>query len=412
MNVVFISPHYPAEMQDFTRGLAEVGARVIGLGDVGLEQVPPSVRHHLADYIHVASLGDTRAVFARLRGWLAHHDGLSIDRVECLWEPYVLLAADLRDAFGVPGMNRDTVLGFRDKSLMKERLRSHGLRVPHYAQVDDAAQARAESRRIGFPVVVKPVAGAGTAHTYRADDAVALEQVLERIASTRGSLSELSVEEYIDGDEFTYDTVAIEGRAVFESVTQYLPKPLEARNQEWISPAQVAFRDPHIPQLQPGIELGRAVLRALGMGTGFVHMEWFRKSSGEVVFGEIGCRSGGAKLMDQINFANDFDVYREWARSVCWHHFREQPHRRYHTVVVFKRAMGQGRITHVEGLHALRQLCGDWLVLEHLLPIGHPRRDWKQTLLSDGYVLIRHPDLGQLRIMMSQAITDLRLYAE
>ncbi len=399
-------------MPEFTRGLAEVGARVIGLGDVPREHVPAPVRHHLADYLQVASLNDTRAVQGSLRRWQAHHSGQSIDRIECLWEPYVLLAADLREALGVPGMTRDTVLGFRDKALMKQRLRAHGIRVPRDAVVDDADQARAAVARIGFPVVIKPIAGAGTAHTHRADGPGSLEQVLERIMAARGSLRQLSVEEYIDGDEFTYDAVAINGDAVFESVTQYFPKPLEGRNEEWISPAQITLRDPHIPQLRPGIELGRTVLGALGMGTGFAHMEWFRTSRGEVVFGEIACRPGGAKLMDQINFANDFDVYREWARSVCWQHFRDQPHRRYHTAVVFKRAMGQGRIRHIAGLDTLRRHCGDWLVLEHLLPIGHPRRDWKQTLLSDGYVLIRHPDLGHLRAMMNTAITELRLYAE
>jgi hypothetical protein len=28
-----------------------------------------------------------------------------------------------------------------------------------------------------------------------------------------------------------------------------------------------------------------------------------------------------------------------------------------------------------------------------LLPVGAPRRNWKQTLLSDGYLVVRHPDL-------------------
>ena len=28
-----------------------------------------------------------------------------------------------------------------------------------------------------------------------------------------------------------------------------------------------------------------------------------------------------------------------------------------------------------------------------MLPVGAPRRDWKATLLSDGHVMVRHPDL-------------------
>ena len=147
------------------------------------------------------------------------------------------------------------------------------------------------------------------------------------------------------------------------------------------------------------------------MGTGFVHMEWFRKPDGEVVFGEIAARSGGAKLVDQMNFANDFDVYREWARATCWHAFEDTPRRRYHVAVVFKRAMGQGRIARIEGLQALRRFCGPGLVIEDLLPIGHPRRNWKSTLLSDGYVLMRDPDYQRTLDMMAFAVNRLGLHA-
>ncbi|MCG8423777.1 MAG: ATP-grasp domain-containing protein [Proteobacteria bacterium] len=409
MNVLFISPHYPEEMQDFTRGLAEVGVRVTGLGEAPLDHIPEQVKRHLTGYIRVENMADSAAVLARIG---ADRQKGPFERIECLWEPYVLVAAELREALGIAGMSVDTVMGFRDKSIMKDRLTARNLRVPQHVQVHSAEQARSAAAALGFPVVVKPNSGAGTAHTYDATDAGQLDRVLERIASQRRWLGQLSVEEYIEGDELTYDAVAIAGRPAFESVAQYFPKPLEGRNKEWISPAQIVYRNPYEPEFASGIKLGRAVLDALGMGTGFVHLEWFRKPDGEVVFGEIACRAGGAKLMDQINFANDFDIYREWARSVCWHSFEGIPHRRYHTAVVFKRAMGQGRITHIEGLSRLRAYCGDSLVLAHLLPIGHPRRDWKQTLLSDGYVLIRHPDLARCKEMMKLAITELRMYAQ
>jgi hypothetical protein len=161
----------------------------------------------------------------------------------------------------------------------------------------------------------------------------------------------------------------------------------------------------------PGIKLGRGVLAALSMGTGFVHMEWFRKPDGEVVFGEIACRAGGAKLIDQMNYANDFDVFREWARSVCWHSFEATPHRRHHVAVVFKRAQGQGRITGVAGLQELRAFCGRDLLAVDLLATGQERRNWRNTLLSDGHVVMRSPDLGRCHELMKFAVNNLRIYA-
>src|SRR5690606_7925196 len=132
--------------------------------------------------------------------------------------------------------------------------------------------------------------------------------------------------------------------------------------------------------------------KALGMTTGFTHMEWYKKPDGEAVFGEIAARSPGGKLVDQMNFANDFDVYRETARAICWNSFEARPQRRYHVAALFKRAMGQGKIRRIEGLDEIKHRLGPSLVVSDLLPIGHPRRDWRQTLLSDGYMILRHPD--------------------
>ena len=100
--VVMLSPGFPAEMAYFTRALAAVGARVIGVGDQPPPSCPPPARDALAHYEHVA-LADEGAVLAALRG-LARH--ARFDQVECLWEPYMILAARIREAFGLPGHDR------------------------------------------------------------------------------------------------------------------------------------------------------------------------------------------------------------------------------------------------------------------------------------------------------------------
>ena len=404
MRVLFLAPQYPPEMQQFTRGLAEVGAEVVGVADVPQDQLPPEVKRALSAYVQVPELLDEAAAAEHIVRALGN---VRFDRIEALWEPLVLLAATLRERWGIPGMSRDTVLGFRDKGLMKARLRKAGLRVPRAARVQGAAELLEAARHVGFPMAVKPIAGAGSKDTHRVDDVRQLEALLPRLRHVR----EILAEEFVVGEEYTYDTLCIDGTPVFESVAHYIPKPIEARSQEWISPAQEVFRDPYQPELLGGIELGRRVLRALGMGTGFTHMEWYRTPAGEAVFGEIACRSPGGNLVDQMNYANDFDVYREWARVVCWKSMEARPARRYHCAMAFKRAQGQGRIQRIEGMEALRALCGPSLVAEQLLPIGSPRRDWRQTLVSDGYLIVRHPDARVCRRMMQAIVTDVRMYA-
>ena len=48
---------------------------------------------------------------------------------------------------------------------------------------------------------------------------------------------------------------------------------------------------------------------------------------------------------------------------------------------------------------------------KELLPIGAKRRNWLQTLISDGWWLVRHPDLATCVAMSDRIGTELQLYA-
>ncbi len=405
MRVVFLAPLYPPEMIEYTRGLAEVGAEVYGVGDTPREALPARVKPYLHDYLQVPRIMAEEDVMDRVSAWLR---GRSIDRVLANWEPLVILAARLRERWGMPGMSVDAVRGFRDKQLMKERVAAAGLRVPKSRRALTENDVRAAAEELGYPLIVKPIAGAGSADTYKAETAAELDVIL---AKMRG-VGEASCEEYIDGEEFTFDTVCIEGKPAYENVAAYLPKPLEMRSLEWVSPVIITVRDLLQPKLQGGIALGRNVLGALGMGTGFTHMEWFLTPKGEAVFGEIGCRPGGAHIVDQMNYTSDIDLFREWARVSCHGTFEADPTRKYNAGIVFKRARGQGRITRIDGLDEFVKLAGDSLVEDKLLRPGTPRRNWKHTLLSDGHVLVRHPQYSEAHRLSFAAANDITMHAE
>jgi len=404
MRVVFLAPSYPPEMIEYTRGLAEVGAEVYGVGDAPREALPRKVRPYLTDYLQVPRIMDEDDVMDRVTDWLR---GTTVDRVLANWEPLVILAARLRERWGMPGMSVDAVRGFRDKQIMKERVAAAGLRVPRSRRVKTETETRAAAEEIGYPLVIKPIAGAGSADTHKVESAKELDAVL---AKMRG-VPEASCEEYIEGEEFTYDTVCIGGVPAYENVAQYLPKPLEMRTLEWVSPVIITVRDMAQPKLAGGLALGRNVLRALGMGDGFTHMEWFLTPKGEAVFGEIGCRPGGAHIVDQMNYTSDIDLFREWARVACHGKFEANAPRKYNVGIVFKRAMGQGKITRIEGLGDWLRLAGDAVVEEKLLRPGTPRRNWKHTLLSDGHVIVRHPDWDEAYRLSFAAATGIKMYA-
>ena len=166
MNVLMLSPGFPDEMPLFTEGLAAVGVRVIGIGEQPEQALPPRCRRALDAYHRVDSFWDERGMIAHAREIAAR---VRIDRVECLWEPGIMIAAQLREALGLPGMTPSQALLFRDKEKMKQALDEAGVRTPHHARACSEAECRQAAERIGYPLILKPIAGAGSADTHRVD---------------------------------------------------------------------------------------------------------------------------------------------------------------------------------------------------------------------------------------------------
>lgn len=403
MDVAFLSPAYPTDMPLFVTGLASVGARVIGVGDQHVDSLPEESKQALSEYIQIGTWGDHDEVIRTIRNHMA---GRNIDLIETLWEPMMLLAGRLRDELGLPGMTAAQTVPFRDKGEMKRVVEAAGLRTPRSVRTSTKDGCRRAAEQIGFPIIIKPISGAGAMDTYRIENSDELEDVLGRLAH----VPEVSVEEFISGDEFTYDTVCAGGSIAFENVCEYRPNPLIGKQLEWVSPQVITWRDLTDPRLADGVELGRKVIEAMGLQSGFTHMEWYRKEDGEVIFGEIGARSPGGRLTDLMNFACDTDLYLGWAEAVCHGTFSQPTERKYTVTQVIKRAQGQGHIQRIEGVAHMMATMGEHIVNVDLVPLGHPRRDWQQTVISDGIIVVRHPDSATSVAMGNEIANSVHLY--
>src|SRR5947199_264720 len=77
-----------------------------------------------------------------------------------------------------------------------------------------------------------PPAGAGAKSTFRLDDPGDLNAWLEMAPPTADLPAQL--EEFLTGDEGSYDSVMIDGQVVWDSVSDYLPTPLEVLRHPWM----------------------------------------------------------------------------------------------------------------------------------------------------------------------------------
>ncbi len=406
MNVLVLSPGFPLEMSGFTIALANLGVRVFGVGEQTVASFKPTLRHSLTAYLQIRSIFDEDAVIREVVNE-AKTKGIVFDRIESLWEPTMILAAKLREALKVPGMDIAQTILFRDKEAMKAALDQKGIRTPKHYRASTKSEVEEAAKKIGFPIIIKPIAGAGSADTYRCDN----DSELARAIELTRHVPEVSVEEFITGEEFTFDTITAKGKIQFHNICWYRPRALIARQNEWISPQTVILRDPDVPHLEVGRKLGQAVIDALGFDYGFTHMEWFLKENGEAVFGEIGARPPGARTVDLMNWAHDVDLYHCWAEVIAYGAMRGRVERAYNAAMIFKRANGEGTIHRIDGLDSIMRRYGPHVAHVELQPVGTKRRNWKQTLVSDGFLVVRHPDLKMTCEMADAVGTDLQIYA-
>ena len=122
-----------------------------------------------------------------------------IDRVVSLWEPLMIVAARIREALGVPGMTVEETVPFRDKERMKQLLDAAGIRTPRHARARSVAEVRAaiEAHRLpGDPQADR------RRRLGRHATAWTITRALERALAQLGHVDEVSVEEFIDGEEY------------------------------------------------------------------------------------------------------------------------------------------------------------------------------------------------------------------
>jgi formate-dependent phosphoribosylglycinamide formyltransferase (GAR transformylase) len=406
MNVVFVEPFFPSSQRFFARGLAAAGATVIGIGEYPPGALDGELKSWLHHYEQVPSVTDTEVMTRTVR-WV--QEKLWVDRLEATIEAHTMPAAQVREACTIPGTSVHTTWLCRDKPSMKEALRQAGVPTAASAAVSSAAEARAFAGQHGYPLILKPRAGAGAAGTVRADDDAGLEHALG-VFGGEGAES-IAVEEFIEGHEGFYDTITVDGRVAMDFASHYYPNVLEAMRTRWISPQFVSTnRLDSAPDYGPLREMGQRVITALGIGTSATHMEWFSGPKG-LKFSEIGCRPPGVGAWDLYSAGNEIDVYTEWANAIVNGGVQQPPTRRYASGIVALRPDRDGQISGYSGADELQQRFGEWVIDAHLPPPGTGTQQVEAGYMANAYVRMRHPDYDTLRGMLDEVGRTLHVHA-
>ena len=404
-NVAFVAPYLLEATMRFVAAAVHLpGVRVALIGSEPPAHVPDQLATELVTYIRVDDCLDTGQLVDGIREACRRLG--SVDRLLGILEDLQVPLARAREILGITGMDAAEAANFRDKSRMKDVLRAGGVPCARHGLARDADEAWAVVERCGFPVVVKPPAGAGARGTFRAESA---EQFGQWLAASPPSAAEPAlVEEFMTGEEYSFDSVFVRDEMVWHSISRYTPTPLTVLEHPWIQWCVLLPRDIDGPEFDPIRCAAQDALRALGMHTGLSHMEWFRRDDGSVAVSEVGARPPGAQFATLLSFAHDVDMYAAWAHLMVFDEF-DPPARRWAVGAAYLRPQGHGRIRAVHGIDRLDPVLHDLVVMARLPQPGQPT---SASYEGDGYVVVRHEKTEIVEEALGELITILQVEVE
>ena len=219
-----------------------------------------------------------------------------------------ILAAQVAHALGLPGNPPDAVRASRNKLASRRAYQSAGLLTPTFFEVSMANDPSALASKLTYPVVLKPLALAGSRGVMRADQASDFVWAFERLAGLLKAPDILNerdevhgralVESYIPGNEFAIEGVMTDG--VFRAFVIFdKPDPLVGPFFEetiYVTPSRA-------PQFirQTIVDQVAAAARALGLHHGPIHAECRVNTKGVYLL-EVAARPIGGLCARAVRF--------------------------------------------------------------------------------------------------------------
>ncbi|MET8856064.1 ATP-grasp domain-containing protein [Streptomyces sp. NPDC004579] len=322
-------------------------------------------------------------------------------------------AAALAAKLGLPGATEGAAQALRDKIRLREAAAAGGVRNPRWREVhgpedildfagDGPVVVKPANRQASVGVQVLDSVDATTAAGAweRTSSAAEYEQVPDRPLDWR-----FLAEERLEGPEFSVEALVREGEIVFENVTAktVIPGPYPVELGHLLpAPLDQETRDAFGTAL-------RALVAAVGFGTGILHAEWILTESGPTLV-ECAGRCPGDHLIDLIDLAYDTGIRLTLIDLLAGRPV-ELPRSSRRTSSIRFLAAEPGTVTEVGGEETAKALPGVRAV-EVDVEAGQEVRPWASSWDRAGHVIATGPDADTTRRHVLAAVAAVRIATE
>jgi biotin carboxylase len=313
---------------------------------------------------------------------LALHATSPFTRIVATGEDDLFRAARLRELLGIAGPSSADILVFRDKLLMKQRATLGGIPVARHSEVQTMTDIVAFVRDVGYPIVVKPLRGMGSAQTHviRSDADLAAFADRRPFGNNLG-LPHLLAEKFVEGALCHVNGLILDGRMQVVSASRFIHTALEyVRDQSFLGSYVMGRESADRERLCAFAT--RVLLEAFPTPRECIfHMECFLQDDGNIVLCEVACRLGGNGINEEVRLSYDVDMKLEWLRSqllgigAC--HVRTTPKE------LGDQVAGRLLISPRDGrLEAIPTACNEPFVLDYQVR-GKPGSEYRRMTMSD-----------------------------
>jgi hypothetical protein len=228
-----------------------------------------------------------------------------LDGIVSLSEFDLLTTAQLRAELDVPGLRPETVLRFKDKTVMKDAILAFDITVPPYVEASDRKALEALLFETDFPVILKPKIGAASHGVRRIDNREELSYALTQV-----DLNNFECEKYIAGQIYHIDGLVRRGEFQVVKPSRYINTCYSFAQGKPLGSVLMAPS----PKTEKLVSFTHNCLKALDLTNGAFHLEVIEDERGNFYFLEIGARVGGGEIPFIYRDLFGVDLIGEWLR--------------------------------------------------------------------------------------------------
>ncbi|WP_424349654.1 ATP-grasp domain-containing protein [Latilactobacillus sp. 5-91] len=286
----------------------------------------------------------------------------------------------------------------RNKDLAREQYLKKGVPSAKFAVVKSIEEARAASKRIGYPLILKPTNTASSIDVFYIDSDDELQKRFIQISKLKQSYMDFKVrnefilEEFLVGPEFSVELFLNNDKIEFVEVTEkHTTEPPYFVELMHVFPTTIDTE--HKEEI---IDTAYKAAQALDFHNGPTHIEVKMTSNGSRVI-EVNGRPGGDHITSDLIFdAYGINIFAKTIELYLNHDVTIAPTKNQAAAISFLFTEQDGKLKSVDGLQVIRTSQGFKKLVVDSLP-GQIVRVPTNSDDRIGYFIISGDDATQLK---------------